>query len=219
MAIDQGNPEPLDVQIAVFAKAPVPGAVKTRLIPALGASGAARLQRQFILRTLATAAAAQLGPVALWCAPDTRHRFFQALRHRAAVACISQPAGDLGERMHAAFEHHCPRGAALLIGTDCPALRPGHLREAARRLRGGADAVFQPAEDGGYVLVGLRRPQPQIFSGMAWGKADVMAATRSRAGTLRVSELETLWDVDRPADLARLQSLAPWCTRPRSRDA
>jgi len=212
MAIDQDNAEPGDVQIAVLAKAPVPGAAKTRLIPALGARGAARLQRQFILRTLATAAAAQLGPVTLWCAPDTRHRFFRALRRRTAVNCLAQPAGDLGERMHTAFAHHCPRGPALLVGTDCPALQAGHLREAARRLCEGADAVFQPAEDGGYVLVGLRRPQPQLFSGMAWGGADVMNATRSRALGLRVSELETLWDVDRPADLARLQALAPWCT-------
>lgn len=211
MDIDQGNPELRDVQIAVFAKAPVPGAAKTRLMPALGARGAARLHRRLVLRTLVTAAAAQLGPVTLWCAPDTRHRFFRALRQRAGIECISQPAGNLGERMHAAFEHHCPRGALLLVGTDCPALQPGHLRGAAQRLLDGAEAVFQPAEDGGYVLVGLHHPQPHIFSGIAWGKAGVMAATRSRARTLRVSELETLWDVDRPADLARLQALAPWC--------
>lgn len=212
MAIGQGNPELRGVQIAVFAKAPVAGAAKTRLMPALGALGAARLQRWLTLRTLATAAAAQLGPVTLWCAPDTRHRFFRALRQRAGIECIGQPAGDLGARMHAAFEHHCPRGHVLLVGTDCPALQPAHLRQAARCLQDGADAVFQPAEDGGYVLVGLRHPQPQFFRGMAWGSADVMAATRSRAGTLRVSELETLWDVDRPADLARLQALGPWCT-------
>jgi uncharacterized protein len=219
MAIDPGNLDLRGVQIAVFAKAPVPGAVKTRLMPALGARGAARLQRQLVLRTLATAAAAQIGPVTLWCAPDTRHRFFRALHQRAEVACVAQPGGDLGERMHAAFEHHCPRGAVLLVGTDCPALQPGHLREAARCLQHGADAVFQPAEDGGYVLVGLRRPQPQLFSGIGWGNADVMATTRSRARTLRFSELETLWDVDRPGDLARLQALAPCCTRSRSGNA
>jgi len=218
MATDQDNPEPRHVQIAVLAKAPVPGVAKTRLIPALGARGAARLQRQLTLHTLATAAAARLGPVTLWCAPDTGHWFFRALR-RAAVECVAQPGGDLGQRMHTAFVHHCTQGPALLVGTDCPALQPAHLREAARRLCDGAEAVFQPAEDGGYVLLGLRRPQALLFSGMPWGTADVMARTRSRARALRCSELEMLWDVDRPADLVRLLALAPWSAQRGSRHA
>jgi uncharacterized protein len=210
MAINHGNPvpDPRDVQIAVLAKAPVPGWAKTRLIPELGASGAARLQRQLTLRTLRTAAAAQVGPVTLWCAPDAQQRFFRALRKLAAVDCLDQPDGDLGMRMHTAFLHHCPRGPLLLIGTDCPALNPGHLRDAAHALREGFDAVFQPAEDGGYVLVGLRRPQPELFSDMRWGADDVMAQTRARARALQVRELETLWDVDVPADLPRLRTLA-----------
>lgn len=215
MATDSGRPapEPRDVQIAVLAKAPIPGLAKTRLIPELGVRGAARLQRQLTLRTLRTAVAARLGPVTLWCTPDAGHRFFRALIKMADVDCFDQPDGDLGHRMHTAFVHHCPRAPLLLIGTDCPALQPSHLRDAARSLCEGFDAVFQPAEDGGYVLVGLSRPQPLLFSGIQWSTADVMTQTRSRVGPLRVKELETLWDVDVPADLPRLRTLAPWNTQ------
>lgn len=198
-----------DVQIAVLAKAPLPGLAKTRLIPALGARGAARLQRRFTRDALRCALAAQLGAVTLWCTPDARHRFFRALRATTGVDCLVQASGDLGARMHTAFRVHCAQAPLLLIGTDCPALRETHLRQAAQALIDGDDAVFIPAEDGGYVLVGLRRPQPALFAGMTWSTADVMRETRGRAHALglRVRELETLWDVDRPADLARLDGM------------
>src|SRR5512132_2769582 len=89
------------VQIAVMAKAPIAGLAKTRLIPALGAAGAARLQRRLTLATLHAAREARLGPVTLWCAPDAGHRLFRALHRTTGIACRSQPDGDLGERMHA----------------------------------------------------------------------------------------------------------------------
>jgi glycosyltransferase A (GT-A) superfamily protein (DUF2064 family) len=111
--------------------------------------------------------------------------------------------------MHAAFVRHCPRSPLLLVGTDCPALAPVHLRAAAQSLCEGFDAVFHPAEDGGYVLVGLNRPQRALFEGIAWGTSRVMQQTRARARerNLRVRELETLWDVDLPEDLPRLRGL------------
>lgn len=209
MAITRENPEYQlrDVQIAVLAKAPIAGLAKTRLIPALGAGGAARLQRQLTLHAVRTALSARLGPVTLWCAPDVKHRFFRTLAKKRGVQCLDQPAGDLGERMHAAFEQHCRRGPVLLTGTDCPALQPADLRQAAQALCDGHDAVFHPAEDGGYVLVGLRRPQAALFRAMAWSTTAVMADTlaRSRTHGLRVKELRTLWDVDVPSDLPRLQ--------------
>lgn len=217
MAIARANPEPQlrQVQVAILAKAPVAGLAKTRLIPALGPREAARLQRQFTRRALETAAAARLGPVTLWCAPDAEHRFFMALRRTMGVDCLVQACGDLGQRMDTAFALHCAQGPLLLIGTDCPALDPGHLRAAAQALCDGFDAVFHPAQDGGYVLVGLRRSQPSLFSEMAWSTASVMAETRKRARAhgLRVKELETLWDVDVPADLSRLRRLAPWSAK------
>jgi uncharacterized protein len=193
--------------VIVFAKAPVPGEVKTRLIPRLGARGAASLHAALVERALETASAAQVGRVELCCAPDASHPFFVACSKRFGVAVTAQAAGDLGARMHAAFERVVPdSGSALLIGSDCPALTPEHLREAAVALQGGHDAVLGPAEDGGYVLVGLARTSPEVFDGIAWGGPDVMRDTCARLGALgwRWHELAELWDVDRLDDLVRL---------------
>ena len=196
------------VHIAILAKAPLAGFAKTRLIPALGAHGAARLQRTFILRTVQVAQQARLGGgVQLWCAPGAGQRFFRALQRATGVQCSDQPAGDLGQRMAGATA--AAPGPVLLVGTDCPALTVQHLHAAADALRQGADAVFIPAEDGGYVLVGLQQPQPGLFQGIDWSTERVMAQTRQRAGAmgLALCELAPLWDVDTPADLARLATL------------
>lgn len=209
MAIDPDDPGARlrGVQVAVLAKAPMPGQAKTRLIPALGPHGAARLQRQMTRAAVRTALDAGLGSVTLWCAPHTQHRFFRALHETTGVRCLVQPSGNLGQRMHTAFRLHCAQGPLLLTGTDCPPMTPEHLRRAAQALLDGEDAVFHPAEDGGYVLVGLRQPQAALFAAMPWSTPDVMARTRIRAQTqgLRWRELETLWDVDVPADLDRLR--------------
>lgn len=199
---------PEDIHIAVMAKAPQAGYAKTRLIPSLGAAGAARLHRKLTLRTLATAHAAGLGPVTLWCAPDTGHRFFRALRRQHGLGLRAQPEADLGQRMAQAFAEHGER-PLLLIGTDCPALDTTHLRQAALALCSGLDAVFITTEDGGYFLVGLRRPAPELFARIEWSTACVMAQTRRQlaALSLRWQEVAMLWDVDRIADVARWQAL------------
>jgi glycosyltransferase A (GT-A) superfamily protein (DUF2064 family) len=176
-------------RVLVFAREARPGRVKTRLIPLLGAHGAARLHARLVTRALATARAARLGEVQLW---STR-------RQRGA---------DLGARMHHAFERSLRRAPrVILMGADAPALRPAHLRVAARWLAGGADAVFAPAEDGGYALVALRRVSPRLFEGIEWGGPRVMARTRARLAALgwRWRELPEVWDVDRPEDVARLR--------------
>jgi uncharacterized protein len=203
------------VQVAVLAKAPIPGLAKTRLIPALGAQGAARLQRRLTHQAIRTALGAGLGPVTLWCAPDARHRCFRALHRAMGVTCLVQASGDLGERMHTAFRLHCASGPLLLIGTDCPPLKPHHLREAAQALLAGCDAVFLPAEDGGYALVGLREPQITLFRDMRWSTPTVMEDTRLRAAAAGLAwrELETLWDLDVPDDLARLSVSQRTCLR------
>ncbi|MBI4988832.1 MAG: TIGR04283 family arsenosugar biosynthesis glycosyltransferase [Rhodocyclales bacterium] len=192
--------------IAVLARAPVPGAAKTRLMPRLGADGAAALQGRLTLRTLTTATAAALGPVALFCAPDRRHAFFAECQERFGIPLHDQCNGDLGARMLQAFSALLPgHDRVLLVGTDCPALTANHLARAAALLDD-HDAVVWPAEDGGYVLIGLRRPAPELFSGIDWGSARVMAQTRERLRRLgwRWAEAEPLWDVDRAEDYDRL---------------
>jgi len=208
------SPDPQDtrqpVGVAILAKAPIAGWAKTRLIPLLGAEGAAALQRWLLRRTVANAVAAATGPVTLWCAPEVDHADFACCAQHFAVTLRRQPAGDLGARMLAAvIESPTPAGT-LLIGTDCPGLTPTVLHRAAEVLRD-AEAVLVPAEDGGYALLGLRRTVPALFVGIEWGSAQVLTQTRQRLGKLhwRWHELATLWDVDRPADFQRLQREFP----------
>jgi hypothetical protein len=193
--------------VIVFAKAPEPGAVKTRLVPVLGAEGAAALHAKLVKRTLETARVASLKPVQLHCAPGTDDAFFRYCEGHYGVTLLAQAGDDLGARMHAAFAQALaahPR--ALIVGTDCPALTARHLRQAEKALRDSADAVFVPCEDGGYALIGLTRTDPKLFDGVAWSTATVMADTRARLKQLgwKWQELETLWDVDRPEDYQRL---------------
>jgi rSAM/selenodomain-associated transferase 1 len=198
-------PEP--VAVAILAKAPVAGFVKTRLIPALGAEGAATLQERLIERAVETAHAAAVGPVTVWITPAAPHPYFAALKSRHQIKLAAQPEGDLGARMLAACA--APGAPAIVIGTDCPAATPAHLREAADVLRKGTDVVVIPAEDGGYVLIGSRRPQPGLFADMTWSTDTVMAETRRRLARLGLSwrEPAQLWDVDRPEDIERLRQV------------
>jgi rSAM/selenodomain-associated transferase 1 len=193
--------------VIVFAKAARPGAVKTRLVPLLGEEGAAALHVKLVRRTLDTLRAASLKNVQLHCTPGTDDPFFWFCSGHYGVTLHEQAAGDLGERMQVALEKALADNArALLVGTDCPALTARHLRDAERALRGGDDAVFVPCEDGGYALIGVRRVDARLFRGITWGSDSVMANTRDRLKQLgwRWSELETLWDVDRPQDYDRL---------------
>ena len=182
--------------IIVFARAPVPGQAKTRLIPRLGEWGAARLHTRLLRHALRTARAANCGSVELHL--TRRHSLFRGAR--------LQRGRDLGERMETALKGAL-RGnhLVILIGSDCPALTPADLRCAARWLRGGCDAVLAPAEDGGYALIAVRKSLPELFPNIAWGERGVYAETLRRLEGRRWRALRMLWDVDRPEDLDRLR--------------
>ncbi|PKO39676.1 MAG: hypothetical protein CVU33_04045 [Betaproteobacteria bacterium HGW-Betaproteobacteria-6] len=198
------------IEIAILAKAPIAGLAKTRLVPHLGADGAAALQRWLLQRTVAAAVVADLGPVTLWCAPDIDHPEFAVCRAFGAVALRRQPDGDLGERMHAAIAESSSSAGTLVIGTDCAVLTPGLLRAAAESLQT-HDATVVPAEDGGYVLIGMREASMEAFRDVDWSTERVMAQTRVRltAVNWRWSEFPPLWDVDRKEDFERLAELFP----------
>ncbi len=200
-----------DARILIFAKAPEPGEVKTRLIPALGAVAAAELYRRLLLTTVARVTAAALCPVQCWCAPEPPHPFFEHLGARYGVSLYAQTGTDLGERMQRAAQSALEQArSVLLIGGDCPELGERHLRQALAWLSAGEDAVVGPAEDGGYVLLGLKRTDDLLFSAIPWGTEEVLGLTRQRLRVLgwRWRELETLWDLDRPSDLKRWPSAA-----------
>lgn len=199
-------------RLLVFAKAPIPGQVKTRLAGRIGKRGAAELYKTMVRRTLRMLKEAQLAPVELWCAPDTKHGFFAACRRDYGIKLRVQRGSDLGRRMNHALSSalsECPY--ALLIGGDCVSLKAADLRFALTALTTGREAVLGPAEDGGYVLIGLRRPCPALFRGIAWGGAQVLTATRQRLRQAGLDwvELESRWDVDRPADVRRLKHWIP----------
>jgi len=188
-------------QIAVLARTPVPGQVKTRLVPRLGAERAAALQAHLI--ELALQRAHDTGvELVLWVnGPVDPHTAELASRCNAELRC--QPDGDLGQRMLAAAVHAFNANrSALIIGTDCPAQRPDDLVQARTRLDS-ADVVLQPALDGGYVLIGMNEPQHALFTQVAWGSDTVLGVTRQRCAGLGLdlAELPALPDLDTPTDL------------------
>jgi len=187
----------MNVPVIVFSRAPVPGRVKTRIAARLGAWRAARLHLRLTRLALRTAHAAACGPVELHV--TARHRAFPRDEKK-----FLQRGNNLGERMYRALHRH---KRAILIGSDCPALRAADLRAAARRLRAGYRVVLAPAEDGGYALIAARSAPRALFEGIAWGGPEVFAETLRRLRDLRSCVLRTLWDVDRPEDLERLRAM------------
>ena len=187
--------------ILLFAKYPVPGQVKTRLIPALGADRAARLHRRLTEAALDTGRESGLS-VAVCAAGAPLHRFRAWLGD--GLRYERQSNGDLGRRLDHAFTAAFHRGSStvIAIGADVPGLTPTILREAARALES-TDVVLGPATDGGYTLIGVRQPQPALFRNIAWGTDQVLAQTRTAlaASGLTCCELPELSDVDRPDDL------------------
>lgn len=204
------------VRILVFAKAPVPGTVKTRLLPALDAQDAAALQHALLRHTLATVCAMPY-PVELWCSPDAGHPAFGELRAQFAVALAVQRGADLGERMAFACNDALQRAQhVIIVGCDCPTLTGADLQTAAAHLRHDSDVVLGPARDGGYWLIGLCRFDAALFTDVPWGSAAVLTTTIQRLRDLRWrwQLLTERGDIDRPTDLDSLPAaLRVWDAR------
>lgn len=193
-------------RIIIFAKAPFPGLSKTRLAPALGNAGAARLAGGMLHHTLDAALNSLLTPVELRTEPAIEHEYWRGVILPDSIIINPQGTGDLGARLlMAATEALIEDSTILLIGTDCPELTAERLQLAARQLQS-HDAVIQPARDGGYVLLGLRCCEASLFSDMAWSSSGVFAETCRRLDALGWSYavLEALRDIDEPGDLQHL---------------
>ncbi len=208
-------------QIVIFAKAPQPGQVKTRLIPALGAEGATTLARRMLAHTLQEALAANVGEVELCMSPAPADPAWRSVYLDGNVQQIGQGDGDLGARMARAVARITQQPGSLatppttssgrsvlLIGTDCPFMTAPLLKQAAQQLEE-HDAVLLPAHDGGYVLLGLKSPCPELFEHMPWSTSVVAVETLRRMATLnmRVWQGPTLHDIDEPADLQHVTDL------------
>lgn len=197
----------LSISLHMLARSPIPGRVKTRLIPVLGEEGACDLQRLLLERALRLPVQG-FSQRFLWL-DDGPDEDLQALASQLDWTLVEQPAGDLGERMRRiAALGLAESDAVVLIGNDCPALDGDYLSGACEALHG-QPVVLGPAEDGGYVLLGLRRLDPLLFSAMPWGTDQVLLMTQARLQQLDWSHqlLPVLWDVDRPEDLPRLATL------------
>jgi len=192
--------------LQVFAKAPVAGFVKTRLIGDIGAQDACTLYLELLQQTLQLADKYE-ARTQLYCAPDEQHNFFQSCVQRYSLELCTQAGDDLGERMLNALEHGLKtHQKVVLIGSDCPVLTYSYLNEAFEALEL-ADVVLGPAEDGGFVLIGCRVTHSNMFKGVCWGGSSVLERTMDALNEIGLKHqlLTTLWDVDRLEDLRRWQ--------------
>ncbi|MBE9169091.1 TIGR04282 family arsenosugar biosynthesis glycosyltransferase [Pleurocapsales cyanobacterium LEGE 06147] len=199
--------------LIIFSRYPEPGKTKTRMIPALGKEGAVKLQRQMTEHTLRQARklfSYRSLTVEVHFAGGDRQLMQEWLG--SDVTCYQQGAGDLGQRMHLAINRAFAAGMAkvVIIGTDCPDVNPSILIQAFDALKR-QDLVLGPAEDGGYYLIGLNCPIPELFNQIKWGTAQVLTQTKSIANALGldVYYLPVLPDVDRPEDLVIWQKFCP----------
>ncbi|MBV9324264.1 MAG: TIGR04282 family arsenosugar biosynthesis glycosyltransferase [Chloroflexi bacterium] len=195
--------------LIVVGKAPIAGSTKTRLVPPLSAPEAADLYRGFLRDTLELACALNWEVTSL-VHPRGDGPVLAALVKDSAVQLLEQQADGLGDALAYAFQHHFAAGCgtAVLIGSDNPTLVRQPVEAACQALQQGADLAIGPTVDGGYYLIGMRRPHPGVFVGIDWSTPRVHGQTRSRARELglRVDHVAEWYDVDEPVDLDRLSS-------------
>jgi len=199
-----------DLRILLFAKEPVYGQVKTRLHGTLGVAGAYDLHCAMLRYQVENFLASSLAPMELWVSGELTNSVLTGLPLRNKL--YQQVGSDLGQRMQFAVEAARTRSrAVVLVGTDCPSVDREYLGLALELLCNGKQLVIGPAEDGGYVLLGVSEGWPSLFEGIPWGTDQVLSLTLDRAKQLGLDYelLPSRWDVDRPEDLPRLASLDP----------
>jgi len=196
------------VAVAIMAKAPRPGTVKTRLCPPLLPTEAAALYRSFLVDKIA-AVGALVGarPVIAYTPADARSEFAELA---PAFSLVAQHGDDLGARLHATLAGLLADGhaGAIAVDSDTPTLPRAFMQQAVHCLsRPGPDVVLGPTEDGGYYLIGVRRAHPELFDAMPWSTSAVLDVTRHRAARigLRATCLPPWFDVDTPEDLDQLR--------------
>ena len=201
-----------DSRMVVFAREPLLGSVKTRLVTALGEERTLALYEAMLSRTVSQAQLSDLTEVDLWVSSNISHQFFLNICNKKNI--FLQYGKDLGLKMANAIEKtfQLPSiKSVVLIGTDCPAMTSEYIESAFAALKAGSDVVLGPATDGGYVLIGVGKVIPKLFEGIQWGGDRVLAATidKIRSQNLKCQLLDMLWDVDCPEDLVRLEELEP----------
>lgn len=195
-----------DTVILLFAKAPVAGKVNTRLIPDIGVQAATKLQHDLIHQRLSMLKQADLCAVTLMCSSAVQDDYFVHCKQHYPISLLAQSGTDLGERMLNGIKQALQQYKyCIVIGTDAPALDDVLISQAIERLKTGDEVVFVPAEDGGYVLVGVQKPYEFLFQDISWGSAKVMQQTRDKLNNNSVAfnELATCWDIDRLEDYHR----------------
>ena len=192
-----------DTCLVIFAKSPIPGKVKTRLIPELGKEGACQLYKSMAQKIITNLSMANLCHVHLYVHPDINHDFFKDLQETNELTMIRQEGKDLGDRMSHAISTSLERYAkAIIIGTDCPEYSADYIERAISVLDD-KDVVIGPAKDGGYVLIGMKQFYPNLFTHIEWGQSSVLSKTLKKIDekSLQYQLLPALHDIDIPADL------------------
>jgi rSAM/selenodomain-associated transferase 1 len=201
-----------DAQVLLiqFARSPVPGEVKTRMIPALTPQQASDLHSELVTWTCERLCSAGVGTVELWVSGDLAHPVIEHCRSLGVAAVRAQVGDDLGERMCYALTDGLARyKQVILVGSDCPSIDKDYLLDAVSELSNHA-IVLGPANDGGYVMIGVTQAHPQLFSGISWGQSSVYAETVAVLQHLGLSwaSLQSLPDIDRPEDLPVWQAIS-----------
>lgn len=196
-------------KILIFAKAPIPGQVKTRLTPAITPTQAAKLHEQLFHHTLNTVQQTQLAPIEIWTALEHTHPMFQTYQQQN-IPIHQQQGKTLGERLNHATQQTLKNSKkVIVIGSDCAILTKHYIQQAIIKLTTKNDCIIGPAEDGGYVLIGLQKHHPEIFNNINWGTNTVLKQTQQQLNKIKWSHqlLPTLWDIDRIEDVKRLEKI------------